>query len=400
MRDVEQTADMEGSRKLLVIDDDAIVRDSIVTYLEDSSFQVIEASNGIDGIELFKKDKPDLVICDLRMPNMDGLRVLKEIMTEDPDVPVIVVSGAGVISDVVAALRLGASDYLIKPIVDLEVLEHAVERCIDRADLVHQNRKYREELEQTNKEMRDHLRMLEQDQQAGRHVQMKMMPPKETRYGKYLLNQQVIPSLYLSGDFVEYMELDDKYLCFYIADVSGHGASSAFVTVLLKNLSTRMINIYDDSAENLISPADVLSWANKELIESELDKHVTMFVAMIDKSRSRMFYSVAGHLPMPIMASKEAVYYLEGRALPVGIFEGAEYTNYMVKLPDEFSLCMFSDGILEIMPADSLTEKENKLLAMVRDGCRTVDEFNKKLKILEIKDAPDDIAIMTVTKEA
>ncbi len=72
----------------------------------------------------------------------------------------------------------------------------------------------------------------------------------------------------------------------------------------------------------------------------------------------------------------------------------------MVKLPDEFSLCMFSDGILEIMPADSVTEKEDKLLAMVRDGCRTVDEFNKQLKILEIKDAPDDIAIMTVTKEA
>ncbi len=391
---------VEVSRRLLVIDDDAIVRDSIVTYLEDSSFHVLEASNGIDGLAIFRDDRPDLVICDLRMPNMDGLSVLKEITTVDPDVPIIVVSGAGVIGDVVSALRLGASDYLIKPIVDLEVLEHAVERCIERADLVNQNRRYREELESTNKEMREHLRILEQDQQAGRHVQMKMMPPKQARFGNYILNQQVIPSLYLSGDFVEYVQLDEKFLCFYIADVSGHGASSAFVTVLLKNLTTRMINVYDVNSDNLISPADVLSWANRELIESELDKHATMFVATIDMQRERLYYSVAGHLPMPIMACDEGVYYLEGRALPVGIFEGAEYANYMIKLPEEYSLCMFSDGILEIMPANSLSEKEEMLLGMIRDGCRTVEEFNKRLGILEIKDAPDDIAIMTVTKEA
>ena len=392
---------MEGrGKKLLVIDDDDTVRESIATYLEDSGYQVLSVSDGVEGVRVFKEEHPDLVISDLKMPQMNGLDVLKELSVLENDVPVIVVSGAGGINDVVEALRLGASDYLIKPIIDLQVLERAVERCLERAGLLIENRSYREQLEQANKEMKDTLRMLEQDQQAGRHVQMKMMPPKSSTFGKYQLDQLVIPSLYLSGHFVEYMQLDDKYLCFYIADVSGHGASSAFVTVLLKNISTRMISIHDSEPDKFISPADVLSWANKEIIESELDKHVTMFVGMIDIMKERLQYSVAGHLPMPIMTSKEETYYFEGRALPVGIFEGAEYSNYMVKLPNEFSICLFTDGILEIMPAESLADKEQKLLEMVENGCHTVEEFKQRLKLEDIKDAPDDIAIMTVTKEA
>ncbi|MEJ2419843.1 MAG: response regulator, partial [Exilibacterium sp.] len=111
---------VKANRKLLIIDDDTIVRQNIVAYLEDSGFDVYQASDGRCGLALFRRDPPDLVLSDLRMPGVDGLQVLKEVHEQSPEIPVIVISGAGVMSDVVEALRLGASDYLIKPVVDME----------------------------------------------------------------------------------------------------------------------------------------------------------------------------------------------------------------------------------------------------------------------------------------
>ena len=123
------------SATLLIADDDDVVRASLAAYLDDSGFRVLQAANGPQGMELFESEQPDLVICDLRMPQMDGLELIRQISERQIDLPVIVVSGAGVMSDAVEALRLGAADYLIKPLEDLAMLEHSVRRALDRSRL-------------------------------------------------------------------------------------------------------------------------------------------------------------------------------------------------------------------------------------------------------------------------
>jgi len=123
------------SATLLIIDDDDVVRASLAAYLDDSGFRVLQASSGQEGMALFEAEQPDLVICDLRMPQMDGLELIRQISERQADLPVIVVSGAGVMSDAVEALRLGAADYLIKPLEDLAMLEHSVRRALDRSRL-------------------------------------------------------------------------------------------------------------------------------------------------------------------------------------------------------------------------------------------------------------------------
>ncbi|WP_319406348.1 sigma 54-interacting transcriptional regulator [uncultured Desulfosarcina sp.] len=132
---------------VLVIDDEDIVRDSISTYLEDSGFVVHQAKDGKEGLERFRQVDPNVVLLDLRMPRMDGLEVLASIAEELDQVPVIVVTGAGVLQDAVAALRLGAFDFVTKPIVDMAVLEHAVNRALERTRLIEENRRYQAHLE-------------------------------------------------------------------------------------------------------------------------------------------------------------------------------------------------------------------------------------------------------------
>lgn len=390
---------------ILLVDDDAMVRHGVATFLEDSGYRVVQASDGISAFDAFIQELPALVITDLKMPRMDGMTLLKKIVSTAYAVPVIVISGTGDMHDVVEALRLGAADYLLKPIIDFQMLEHAINSCLERMRLREQNQRYRDDLEKANGELREYLRLLEQDQQAGRQLQLKLFPQQDLHAGPYHFTHRIVPSLYLSGDFLEYVEYGADFIGFYIADVSGHGVSSAFVTALLRHFS---LNVYREArlaavrgaASPYTSPADVLSYYNRELLAAGMDKHVTMFMAVLDRTDNSMVYSVAGHLPMPILASAEGICYLEGSGMPVGILREAEYQNYNLSLPDAFTLVLCSDGVLEIVPAQGLVDKEAKLLELIAASDKTQQGIEAALHVENIGAAPDDIAIMTLVKTA
>jgi PAS domain S-box-containing protein len=133
--------------KILVIDDEADLLFLVGEYLEDLGYEVIEAPNGRIGLEKMFSENPDLILCDLRMPEMDGLEVLKTVIQKRPEIPILVISGAGVMNDAIEALRLGAWDYLLKPIKDPQILEHTIARALERAQLLRIKKEYRESLE-------------------------------------------------------------------------------------------------------------------------------------------------------------------------------------------------------------------------------------------------------------
>ncbi len=132
---------------ILLIDDDGLIRESIATYLGDSGFRVIQCADGPSGLETMARETPDVVLLDLRMPEMDGMEVLHRIKELHQDLPVIVVTGAGVLKDAIEALRMGAFDFISKPIIDMAILEHAVGKAIERTVLRRENSRYREHLE-------------------------------------------------------------------------------------------------------------------------------------------------------------------------------------------------------------------------------------------------------------
>ena len=387
------------SAKLLLIDDDEVVRASLAAYLDDSGFQVLQAGNGLQGLEVFEREQPELIICDLRMPQIDGLELIRRINALDSEIPVIVVSGAGVMSDAVEALRLGAADYLIKPLEDLAVLEHSVRRALDRAHLRLENQRYREKLEAANRDLQASLHLLQEDQNAGRQVQMNMLPSTPWQADGLRFEHQIIPSLYLSGDFVDYFRVDERRVAFYLADVSGHGASSAFVTVLLKFMTTRLL--YEWRRNGVLpefKPSDVLGHINRGLINCKLGKHVTMLGGVIDEQSGELTYSIGGHLPLPVLYSGDEARYLEGRGLPVGLFNEATYNDLVMELPQSFSLTLMSDGILDLLPGDTLKDKEAALPRLVREAGGTLDGLRQVFGLANLPDMPDDIAVLALSR--
>ena len=391
----------DRSRKLLIIDDDTLVRQSIATYLEDSHFEVIQVSDGNSGLKVIKTHLPDLVVTDLRMPDLDGLQVLQQLHESYPDLPVIVISGAGVMSDVVTALRLGARDYLIKPIMDMEMLVHSVRKALDHSDLLLQNQRYREKLEHANRGLREHLRILERDQLAGRQVQRRLMPARLRTADGYEAAHYIAPSLYLSGDFVDYALIKKRYLAFYLADVSGHGASSAFVTIWLKHIVSRMVReegLFGDEESFDTGANLMLQDINRELNDTRLNHHLTFFVGVIDTHTNEMHYVVAGHLPMPILVAPDGAQFLQGCGKPVGIFKDVTWQIYKLQLPEEFSLNCFSDGVLEILPEKELIDKEAHLLQLMEQSGQNLESVCDALAIKSIGDMPDDIAVLTIAR--
>jgi putative two-component system response regulator len=186
----EDNSEDKKQATVLTIEDEKAVRDSFRNYLEDYDYNVMEAEDGRSGVKKFLEGKPDLVMVDLRMPEMDGLEVLEKITAASPDTPIIVVSGTGVMHDAVEALHLGAWDYLLKPVEDLTVLLHAVEKALERARLIGENRRYRNhledmirlrtaQLERANKELEEtRLQVIRRlgkaaeykDNESGKHV--------------------------------------------------------------------------------------------------------------------------------------------------------------------------------------------------------------------------------------
>ncbi len=141
----EQTGPAK-SGSILYIDDDSMSREIIGVFLRESGYRVSLAENGENGLSLFVGDNPDLVLLDLRMPEMDGFEVLKDIRSRDKEVPVLVISGVGEMDDVIQAIWLGATNYVIKSLDNLSLLKEAVDKALYQLELVREKQRYQDML--------------------------------------------------------------------------------------------------------------------------------------------------------------------------------------------------------------------------------------------------------------
>ena len=101
-------------KKILIVEDEANIRELLRLYLEREGYTVLEAENGVEGIKKWKSDKPDMLLLDVMMPVMDGWEVCREIRAES-DVPIIMLTAKGETADRVSGLEMGADDYIVKP---------------------------------------------------------------------------------------------------------------------------------------------------------------------------------------------------------------------------------------------------------------------------------------------
>ncbi|MCG5053612.1 MAG: response regulator [Myxococcales bacterium] len=389
---------MAVATKVLLIDDNELVRTAFARILSFAGFEVTEAEDGESGIEAFRERLPDAVLVDLRMPGIDGLDVLSCLSQEAPETPVIVVSGEGTMNDALQALRLGAWDYVTKPLLQSEILAQTVTRALDKARLLRENREHRARLEQLNAQLAVALEELKADQEAGRRLQFQMLPPDKLELGAWTLSRRIFPSRVLSGDFVDYFKLGPRYAGLYLMDVAGHGAASAFVTAMLTALVAKYREAFAQGVSDLIlEPDRLLEQLSRDLLGRHIDKHATMFYGVVDLETDTLVWSNAGQYPFPAVFGRLHPRFLEMPGRPLGLFSDARYSRAELPLADVDRLLVASDGILAgekgVVPA-------RRLEAVLKLGASAanIDALASALGVGADTHAEDDITLLCMER--
>ena len=364
---------------LLVIDSDPEAAPSIVDRLNEFGYESLSAPDVKSALRMCEQTQPELIVC-------DRLEWAEVLATAYRYIPVALMSRELPRETLLEALHAGLVDAWE---TCSDGLGESVARVLERVKAVSGQLKAR----------LDHFgRELERDQRAGRFIQLGMLPPNPMAIGRYRLQHKILPSLILSGDFVDYFRISDRFFAFYVADVAGHGASSAFVTVLLKNFSRRLRREYRPSM--LKNPGEILQWLNRELLDQQMEKHVAIFIAVGDLQENCVRYANAGHYPPPVAVTNGRARGLEARGKPIGLFREVAHEVHSIQLDAGDRLVVFTDGVLDMLPYGSLTEKERCIVSAVEEHA-SLDGLWPALGLSsdESSHGPDDITCLTITRE-
>ena len=135
---------------ILVIDDEAAQRDVLTGYLKKKGYQIFAASSGKEGIEITKNEPVDIILSDFKMPDLNGIEVLEQVKKMNPEISFVIVTAYGTVENAVKAMRLGAFDYISKP-VDLDELDLMIERIIEHKNLKSENQLLKTQLQEKYK---------------------------------------------------------------------------------------------------------------------------------------------------------------------------------------------------------------------------------------------------------
>lgn len=375
-----------SGKTALIIDDEAVIRNLFSTYLSREGLQTFTASGGKDGIAIFKERQIDVILLDLNMPEMSGFEVLEKLRGSIKDTPVIVISGTGDVSDAINAIKLGASDFLLKPVKELSIILHTVKRNIERCNLRKRSEEYKRELEQT-------VKKLEEGEIAAKKIQDRMLPPSNAMLNGCHISCDIIPSEYLSGDFLDCFAADNENIVFYLADVSGHGVSSALVTVILNSFIRKHRSRYNRRNDRtLFDPQEVLRQLNQELFDEDLGKHMTIFYGVINVKQMKLTYANGGHFPPPLLVENNKVTFIGSGGSSVGLFPEVSFQCGETNLSNNFKLHIFSDGALDIIDETSMKDKVVKLSEFTSG--EKISTFVSQIR--EMSEIPDDISILSI----
>lgn len=312
---------------ILAVDDNHDIRNFIRDILS-IDYTVVEAENGMDGLNKVHRHKPSLIISDIMMPEMDGYRFLAELKKNrvTARIPVILLTAKSGENEKIEGLDAGADDYLFKPFSARELMART--RSLIRLY------RYQKIISERNRE-------IEAELDIAREIQSKLILDDYMTVRKDNFHVAFYPYDKVAGDFYNYHE-DDETVRIFMADVSGHGVAAAFLSLITKN---ELINTMTKHAD--VKP--VLEILNTVINQYSVKcNFVTAFYCIFNKKTYRLSYSRAGHNP-PLLIKKSDSSIIElttmGRSL--GFFPDINIEEKEIVLEQGDRIIFYTDGLIE-----------------------------------------------------
>lgn len=330
---------------VLVVDDEAAIRDILQFYLKRAGYQVLIAENGRRALEEMEGLLPDLILSDLRMPELSGdefcQRVKGNPLTRD--IYFVLVSALDGTASKIGGLNLGADDMISKPFHAQEVMAK-----VESAFRIIAMQK---EIKRTNQELRSYQERMETELALAARLQMGLLPTSPGAGGGVRFTHRYLPAEGIGGDIYAITPLTDGSVAMMIADVSGHGVTAALISAMVKTT-------FEAQLRGGFQP---LEWAlamNRELARNTLaEQFATAFLARLDPLTDTLQYVMAGHdapvlLPGGAAGGLHKPEVLRGRGFMLGIDENLPFEAQQCAFRVGDRLLLYTDGLVEVERED------------------------------------------------
>ncbi|CAK6688512.1 SpoIIE family protein phosphatase [Synechococcus sp. CBW1107] len=337
---------ISSATTILLIDDDRILQHILSGLLKAQGCQVLTATDGSTGLELARRHRPQLVLCDWSMAGMDGLEVCRRFKqdTHLAAIYFILLTSRSSLVERVEGLDAGADDFLSKPVEPSDLLAR-VRSGLRLYQANHELLVLSQDLAAQKQKLEDEL------SSAADYVRSILPSSLEGAVG---IESLFMPCQQLGGDCLDYYWLDENQLILYLLDVSGHGLAAALPSISVHNLLRSRVLTQADLGD----PAAVLGYLNTWFqMDRQNNQYFTLWYGVYDKRSAVLHYASAGHPPALLFTPDAQQGYilqeLKAPGLPIGLFEGINYSTHSCSIEPGALLYLYSDGIYEVPTSEA-----------------------------------------------
>ena len=367
----------EPRPRILIVDDEAEIRQLVVDVLGADRYDFYQAQDAPAAQAVLAETPVDLVITDLRMPGMTGLRLMQWAQENHPGATWIILSGRGTFDDAVRAVHLGAFDFICKPTDVAESLPVAVRNAMEQRRLAAERQRLHRDLAERNEQLSRQVARLQeacgllcqqaetisQDLRRAELIQRALLPYVPPAMGDFSVDAVYRPSQNVGGDLYEVVRVDERYIIAYVADAAGHGVSAAMLAVLFKH----RIGTLDESRRPR-APAEVLASVNGALLaECGAPRlFITAGYCLLDTDTREMVAASAGHTPMILHRAGGTVEMIHHTGPALGLTAEVRFAQKRFAFAPGDRLLLFTDGLYDAPDPDKALTPE-QIAAVLRD---------------------------------
>jgi len=366
--------------QILIVDDDVTTRHLVARTVRNLGYEVATASDGIEAWHVLQKAPISLVITDWMMPEMDGLRLCKQIRSADLPhyVYTILMTTSEDKNALIKGMGAGADDFIVKPLDrgELNARLKAGERILKLQDDLE---KRNEKLSESNKKLSDAYSMMKRDLEAGAKIQSSLLPQSSSIIYGIRFDSIFLPSAYVAGDVFNYFKLDENHVGFYVLDVAGHGIPAAMLSVTLskalsptnhqESLLKQFMPVPEPPYFKIINPAMAIRALNERFqADEDTMQYFTMIYGLIDIRDGRTVMTQAGHPPPIFLQKGKQTISIGTGGYPVGMLPDLEYEEEAVLMHQGDRLILYSDGISECTNNQKEQFSVRRLINLIQEG--------------------------------
>lgn len=374
--------------RILAVDDTEMNLNLLGRFIKKRGHEMITAVNGREAVEQFEAERPDLILMDVMMPEMDGYEATREIrkLSADKWIPIIFMSAKAAIEDQVMGLDAGGDDYLTKP-VNLRILEAKIKAMQRIAEM-------RDAMEMQAEELRRYHASAEEEKFLGNALMERMT--RASGLSDTLLETWLLPAEQMSGDLVAACRAVDDRLYVMVADATGHGLLAAMMQVPISQAFYEM-------ASAGYSLASIVAAMNRQLrVLVPRDRFIAATLIMVDvRNQFIEVWNGGGPDVLFVDADRKIVHRFASNAAPLGIVAEEDFEPYTQvyrwQVAGELLAC--SDGAVDALNDQGQAFGEERLEQALPDHrdlsvCGALSEALQEY--LQGQRAQDDISVVCV----